>query len=691
MNVFLLAAEEGGHGGAEALSSGGVFAEWAGLMLVTPFIAFLLIIWLGKRMKYKGGEFAVAAMAVNLVIATVLFFQNMSEGILHEVHFEIAKIGLFEGRELIFELGWMVDGLSIMMYWVVAFVGLLVFVYALGYMHGDVRVTMFFASFSLFAGSMLILVGAPNLIQLIIGWEGVGLASYLLIGHYWEGLDNVRSGNKAFLTNKVADVGLILGAILLGLSIGDFRFQEINVAAEAHDSRLAAVAVAGALLMFLGAMGKSAQFPLHIWLPDAMAGPTPVSALMHAATMVTAGIYLMARIFPVYEYMAGAEEILGGAITVRGLMVIVGTITLFAMGLLALVANDLKKVLAYSTVSQLGYMMTAVAAGGYTAGLFHLFTHAFFKALLFLGAGSVIHAVHSNNMTDMGGLRKDMPHTFRTFIIGSLALAGIIPFAGFWSKDEILATLDYEGYRFVFWVAVAGAFVTAFYMTRAIALTFFGSYKGHGHPHESPTIMTGPLWLLAIPSVLAGFLNIPGVELGGLRNFTSWVAARVVPLGDHHPEAPDWGLAAIGLGAAVAGIALGWLLFSKDADTQEARDSLEVPVLYPLLRAKYYMDHLAWGIVNFTKGPAARAMNWINTYILDGMVNGVGAMVMALGRFVYGGLDQRGIDGFFNGLAMASDAAGSGARKLQTGRVQQYAAGFVVGALVLVVAVAIFR
>jgi NADH-quinone oxidoreductase subunit L len=271
--------------------------------------------------------------------------------------------------------------------------------------------------------------------------------------------------------------------------------------------------------MFLGAMGKSAQFPLHIWLPDAMAGPTPVSALMHAATMVTAGIYLMARIFPVYEYMAGAEAILGD-LTVRGLMVIIGTITLFAMGLLALVANDLKKVLAYSTVSQLGYMMTAVAAGGYTAGLFHLFTHAFFKALLFLGAGSVIHAVHSNNMTDMGGLRKDMPHTYRTFMIGSLALAGIIPLAGFWSKDEILATLDYEGYRLVFWIAVAGAFITAFYMTRAIALTFFGTYKGHGHPHESPTIMTGPLWALAVPSLVAGFLNVPGLKLGSFNNFT---------------------------------------------------------------------------------------------------------------------------------------------------------------------------
>jgi NADH-quinone oxidoreductase subunit L len=238
---------------------------------------------------------------------------------------------------------------------------------------------------------------------------------------------------------------------------------------------------------------------------------------------------------------------------------------------------------------------------------------------------------------------------------------------------------------------VAGAFITAFYMTRAIALTFFGTYKGHGHPHESPTIMTGPLWVLAIPSLFAGFLNVPGLKLGSLNNFTTWVAAREVPMNDYHPEAPNWTLAAIGLSAAALGIALGWMLFSRDADSQEARDRLEIPVLYPLLRAKYYMDHVAWGIVGFTMGPAARAMNWVNTYIIDGIINGIAAAVMALGRFVYGGLDQRGIDGFYNGMAMASDAAGTGMRRLQTGRVQQYATGFMVGALVLVVTVAIFR
>jgi NADH-quinone oxidoreductase subunit L len=680
MNDLLVFAAEG----PTEFSEGGFFADTAGIMLISPFVAFLLIIWLGKRMRNHGAEFAIGAMAVNLVWASILFFQNMTEGIVREVYFEIANIGLFEGRELVFELGWMVDGLSIMMYFVVSFVGLLVFTYAVGYMHGDRRVPWFFAAFSLFAGSMLILVGAPNLIQLIIGWEGVGLASYLLIGFYWEDVENVKAGNKAFLTNKVADVGLILGAILVGMAIGDFSFTAVNEAAAAHSESLGAVAFAGGLLLFFGAMGKSAQFPMHIWLPDAMAGPTPVSALMHAATMVTAGIYLMARTFPLYQ--AFAEE--NG---IREWMVPIGVITLFAMGLLALVADDIKKVLAYSTVSQLGYMMTAVAVGGYTAGLFHLFTHAFFKALLFLGAGSVIHAVHSNNMSDMGGLRKDMPRTFWTFVIGSVSLAGIIPFAGFFSKDEILATMDHEGYTAFMWVAIAGAFVTAFYMTRAVALTFFGTYKGHGHPHESPAVMTVPLIVLAVPSVLAGFLNVPGLKLGSLGNFTDWLGARIVPMGDYHPESINWTLAVYGLAAGIGGIVLGWLLFGPDRETQAERDKLEIPLLYPLLRRKYFIDDAALGLVGFTGGPLARATDWFNTYVLDNIVNGVGGAARYAGKFVYGGLDQRGIDGIFNGLSAVADAAGSSLRKIQTGRVQQYATSVVIAALVLVVVVVIIQ
>jgi NADH-quinone oxidoreductase subunit L len=668
-DLLLLAAEE--H--VIEAGTGGFWSDTAGIMLVTPFIAFLAILAVGKRLKYQGGEIAVAALAVNLVWATVLFVMNMTGGVLDTSNtFEIARIG----SNLVFELGWVVDGLSIMMYFLVNFVGLLVFVYALSYMHGDVRVPWFFAAFSLFAGAMLILVGAPNLVQMIIGWEGVGLASYFLIGFYWHDLDNVRAGNKAFMTNKVADVGLILGAVILGVTLGTWDFAALDEAAAAGGEALGAVAVVAGLLLFFGAMGKSAQFPLHIWLPDAMAGPTPVSALMHAATMVTAGVYLMARTFPLFEHLATEA---------RSWMVAIGAITLFAVGLLALVADDIKKVLAYSTVSQLGYMMTAVAAGGYTAGLFHLFTHAFFKALLFLGAGSVIHAVHSNFMQDMGGLRKAMPTTYWTFLVGSAALAGIFPLAGFWSKDEILATLGAEGYTVVMWIAIAGAFVTAFYMTRCVALTFFGTYKGHGEPHESPRLMTAPLIGLAIPSILFGLLNIPGVELPGIGNFTEWLGVRVVAMGDHHAEAVDFALAGLGLGAALLGIILGWAIWGKDRLSQQERDRFQVPVLYPLLRRKYLVDDLALGLVGATTGPIARMVDWTNTYVIDGIVNAVGGVTKWLGGLVYNGLDQVGVDGIFNGLSAAADTAGSALRKMQTGRVQQYASGFVAGALILVV------
>ena len=672
---LLILAQE--HGAERSFGDGGFFGDTAWIMLVLPFVAFLLIMAFGKRMRYQGGEIAVAALAINTVWATILFVANMTGGILASHTFEIARIG----SDLVFELGWIVDGLSILMYFLVNLVGLVVFVYAIGYMHGDRRVPWFVAGFSLFAGAMLVLVGAPNLIQMIIGWEGVGLASYFLIGFYWEDLENVRAGNKAFMTNKVADVGLILGAVILGVTIGTFDFTELSRLAAEHSEELGAVALVSAFLLFFGAMGKSAQFPFHIWLPDAMAGPTPVSSLMHAATMVTAGVYLMARVFPLFENLA---------VEARGAMVAIGAITLLAVGLLAMVQDDIKRVLAYSTVSQLGYMMAAMAAGGYTAGLFHLFTHAFFKALLFLGAGSVIHAVHSNNMSDMGGLRKEMPTTYWTFVVGSLALAGIFPFAGFWSKDEILAILSFEGYVAVMWIAVAGAFVTAFYMARCVALTFHGTYKGTTHPHESPRIMTAPLVALAIPSAIVGLLNIPGVSLPVIGNFTDWLAVRVVEMGDHHAEGIDVTLAVIGLAAAVAGGLIGWAIYGRDRDTQAQRDRFQIPVLYPLLHRKYYIDDAALGVVGATAGPLARFVDWTNTYLIDGFINAVGGLTKGLGGLVYNGLDQIGVDGIFNGISAAADGAGSVVRRLQTGKVQQYATGFVAGALILVIVFVFF-
>ena len=668
--------------GATHLTDGGVLAQWAWLIPVVPLVLMFAIVFFGKRLPMKGWELAEAAMLFVAVYGVALMVMNASEGISYEGSVEIARIGSFT-----LEWGWVVDGLSIMMYAVVGVVGLAVFTYAKGYMKGDVRYTWFFAAFTMFAGAMLVLVSSPNLIQLIVGWELVGLASYLLIAHYWEDQANVVAGNKAFLVNKIADVGLFVGVIIIGVTVGSFRFTDILAAVAAGDSALAQVAFWGGLAIFIGAMGKSAQFPFHVWLPDAMAGPTPVSSLMHAATMVTAGVYLVGRMFPLFQTD-------GFAVDVKAIMIVVGALTLFLTGLIALVQDDIKKVLAYSTLSQLGYMTAAMGAGAYTAGLFHLFTHAFFKGLLFLCAGSVIHAVHSNNMSDMGGLRKSMPWTYRTFLIGSLALAGIFPLAGFWSKDEILASISHDANgsggtiaMVVLVVAIAGAFITAFYMARVVYLTFFGEYKGHGHPQESPRVMTYPLIGLAALSVVAGFANVPGLFTG----FTHWLAARPQVMGDHHSESIDFALAGIGLAVALAGIAAGTRLWKRDAATQQARDTFRIPVLYPLLANKYYIDDLYLkGVVGPIMGPIARFTNWTNTYVIDGAVNAFGAVSVFLSRIVYHGLDQRGIDLAFNAAASATGEAGDAVRYTTSGRIQQYAAGLFVGAVLLVVGFLIF-
>jgi NADH-quinone oxidoreductase subunit L len=684
--LVLAAAEEGEHaaeGGHEAIVPGitsGPLVEWAWLIVVLPVVAaFVIALW-GKKMPFKGWEIAWGAIGFVAVYGTVLFIVNATQGIVYEGTVEIAKVG-----DLTLEWGWMVDGLSIMMYFLVGVVGFLVFTYSKSYMKGDIRFTWFFVSFSLFAGGMLVLVSAPNLIQLIVGWELVGVASYLLIGHYWEDYDNVDSANKAFMVNKVADAGLFLGVIIMAVSVGSFRFNDIiDVVVHGEEGMLSQYAFWAGLLIFIGAMGKSAQFPLHVWLPDAMAGPTPVSALMHAATMVTAGVYLLARLFPFYIDEAG---IFAG--DVRNIIIVIGGLTLFLTGFIAIVQNDIKKVLAYSTLSQLGYMVAAMGAGAYTAGLFHLFTHAFFKALLFLGAGSVIHAVHSNNMSDMGGLRKKMPITFWTFIAGTLALIGIFPFAGFFSKDEILASVKYAGENgqgianFILILGIAGAFITAFYMARLVALTFFGEYRGHATPHESPKMMTYPLIGLAFFAVTAGWINFPGVYTG----FTTWLATRVplTGMGDHHGEGLDWALVLIVTPVVLAGAAVGWWLYGKDRETQEERDSFRIPVLWPLFENLYYIDDFYMnGIVRPIMGPVARVVLWWDMYVIDGIVNGVGLGSIGLAKAV-NVVDQNVVDGIYNELGAGVDGLGSGLRRSFTGRIQQYVAFSFVGVIIFAV------
>ena len=652
--------------GKATYTDGGTVAEYTWLIVVLPFLAALLITFLGKYLPFKGAEIALATIGFIFIFSSYLLYLNVTDGVASEFFINVGSIGSFD-----LEFGWVVDGLSIMMYFVVGTVASLVFIYATNYMQGEVRYTFFFTSLTLFAGSMLVLVSSPTLLQLLIGWELVGVCSYLLIGHYWEKKENSSAAMKAFITNKIADVGLMIGIIVLALSTGTMRISEILYQSTHDYQSLKSVAYLAGVLLFIGAMGKSAQFPLHVWLPDAMAGPTPVSALMHAATMVTAGVYLLARMFPFYQGMASQA---------LDVVLLFGVITLFAAGLIAIVQDDLKKVLAYSTVSQLGYMVAAIGSGAYTAALFHLWTHAFFKALLFLGAGSVIHAVHTNSMKEMGGLRKEMPRTYITFILGTVALAGLPPLAGFFSKDEILASLNHGGYGTYFAIAVGGAFITAFYMTRAVVLTFFGEYRGNAHPHESDSMMTTPLIVLAAFAVAAGWVNIPGIYTG----FTDWVTTRKNPIVEYHPESFDYFALSSGLLAGLAGIGLGYYIYQVLGKPEDGDNKIKVEPIWNLLENKYYLDDFYFKyIINPTKSTFANAVDRFNTNILDKTVNLFGVAATFLGNIVYEKFDQGGIDKALNVSSSSTDAFGARVKLLQTGKAQQYIMYFLSGVIVI--------
>jgi NADH-quinone oxidoreductase subunit L len=694
---LLTLLQEGAH--EVHAGDGGALAEWSWLIPVVPMVMCVVILFFGKFSPWKGWGMATLTLLFVAVYGTLLSIENLTDGIVTETALDVGRIGGYD-----IQWGVVVDGLSIMMFFLVGLVGFLVFVYANGYMRGDARYTWFFSAFTLFAGGMLVLVSAPNFIQLIVGWELVGVASYLLIGHYWEDLENVDAANKAFMTNKVADAALFLGAIVMAASAGSFNFSEIFDRMLGGETDLATLGFWAGLLIFIGAMGKSAQFPFHVWLPDAMAGPTPVSALMHAATMVTAGVYLIGRLFPFYQLPEFAGSI-------NTIIVIVGTITLFFMGLLAIVQDDIKRVLAFSTVSQLGYMVAAMGVGAYTAGLFHLFTHAFFKGLLFLCAGSVIHAVHSNNMSDMGGLRRFMPATFWTFLIGTLALIGIFPFAGFWSKDEIIASGYYaatENAETVAWfmvvLSIAGAFVTALYMTRALSLTFFGTYRGHAEPHESPAVMTLPMMALAFGAAFAGFLNIPGV----VNTFTEFVTVRAFPIMEHHFDAVNAPLILIVTPVALLGIAAAWVLWGPqrelthttigdDADLAHPeravsveRPTYYVPVITPLLVNRYYIDDLYMNaLVRPTMGPLADATVWVDDHVVDAVPNLVAGGTKQLAEATVFA-DTNVVDGVYHASAGLTGATGRWLRKLFPGNVHQYVALSFAGVIAIVVLFVVF-
>jgi NADH-quinone oxidoreductase subunit L len=553
----------------------GWFLENAWVIPIIPALSFFLIIFFGKRMPKKGSEFGVASMIGALVFAggaTYQWIQRVNGAPEGAFVSPVVKTWTWwQNSGVSFGIGQHVDGLTVAILLVVAFISTLVQIYSLEYLRGDRRYTHFFASLTLFSAGMLNMVVAENMIQLILGWEIMGLCSFLLIGHWWEEGANSRAALKAFFTTRTGDIGLLTGTAILFFSANEWTTKTLGVSgfsirglsswALSGDPGSAAITM-GAIALFIAAIGKSGQFPLHTWLPDAMAGPTPVSSLLHSSTMVVAGVFLVARVYPVF--FKGMDILSGSA----NFIIVIGAITIVIAALLAFVQTDIKKVLAYSTVSQLGYMMMGLGAGAWLPAVFHIFTHAFFKACLFLGAGSISHSSshHSFEMKkDMGGLRKFMPITFGTWMISTLALCGVFPFSGFFSKDEIIDNVGNNGYNVFMYVGLAGAFLTAAYMTRATYLTFFGEPRGasagehheeeshdshaahddhsdHGHdthdshdahashgPHESGWLITAPLIILATLALSSGFLNaLPFGE--NWENFKKWVepSAEVV-------------------------------------------------------------------------------------------------------------------------------------------------------------------
>jgi NADH-quinone oxidoreductase subunit L len=643
------------------------FTAAAWLVVVLPLVSFFVITLLGRRFPARGAEVGIAAIAVSFVLSIGILLHFVRGGGPSESSLQWFRIG---GLEI--QIGQLVDGLTAVMLVVVTLVSLCVQVYSIGYMHGDSRFTWFYAVLSLFTGAMLDVVVANNLFQLLVGWEVMGICSYLLIGHWWEEKENSDAAIKAFITTRVGDVPFVFGIFVLTVAAGTVNIPVITEMAQNGEISSVLLA-AGALLLFGGAIGKSAQFPLHVWLPDAMAGPTPVSALIHAATMVAAGVYLVGRMFSVFVHAPGE---------VLAFVSVIASITMLIAALLAMIQDDIKRVLAYSTVSQLAYMVAGLSLGeeGYTPGLFHLFTHAFFKALLFLGAGSVIHAVHTNNMSEMGGLRKWMPTTFVTFLIGSLALSGIPPLAGFWSKDEIISAAFHTGSYGVWAVALVTAVLTAFYMTRAVLLTFLGNYRGHGHPHESPLVITGPLMVLAGLSVVAGFLGAPQLD----AVFADWVH-----FGEEAVHEPfNYGFAAVSILGAGAGVLMGFRLYARWRE----RDPLRaLGPGYLLLERKYFLDDVYLrGVVRPIQYPLARGVYWTNQRVLDGMVNFGGWFARRMSLLV-DVVDRRAVDGGVNGVAFFTRWFGGIIRFIQTGNVQRYALVLFLGAGLLVISIKVIQ
>jgi len=704
----------------------GGFSFLAPWLVFAPLTGLLLNLVFGRRWSEKLiGTVASLASGAAFVVSVLLAYSVSIN------HGEVLRWRLAEWIHIgTLNLDWTfrIDSLSTTMMLVVSGVGTLIHIYAIGYMHEDVRFkhdegryARFFIFLNLFIMAMMVLVSGDSYLMLFVGWEGVGLCSFLLIG-FWHEMDtlgrpswaNSDAGNKAFIVNRIGDFGFLIAVFLIFWNFNSLQFDEVFAGARSLSVINSPLTVAITLFLLLGVAGKSAQIPLYIWLPDAMAGPTPVSALIHAATMVTAGVYLVARSAPIYTTAPAAQY----------LVAMTGAVTALFAATIAVGQYDIKKVLAYSTISQLGFMVAAVGMGAYTAGMFHLITHAFFKALLFLSAGSVIlglerghhygeaHVHHGDkgrkkkkevahtqpvevfdpgDMRNMGGLRKTMPVTFWLYIIGTLALAGIFPFAGFWSKDEILldASLHFTG---VYWLLTIAAFFTAFYMGRQIWLVFFGEprHAAAVHAEESPKVMTLPLVVLALLSVAGGALNLP---FEGFHDLGHWLAYT---LGETESLPLDLTIAGFSTGLALTAILISWLVYGRNPLKAGQVDPLKQPLgfVFTGMENKWFVDEGYFAVIidpfRRLSQFVADVIDWrfwhdfVHDTVILGTYNWLSEV--ALDRYT----DQRGIDAFANWLGTAAQWLSEKMRKLQNGFVRSYALAVMLGA-VLILGYLIFK
>lgn len=628
------------------------------ILILSPFVGFLINGFRYKRHSANvAGVIGTIAVAISFVCSILLVADLMSlpeeSRAISVKFFEWMAVDKFK-----VDAGFLVDQISAIMILVITGVGSLIHMFSIGYMHHDKGVAKYFAYLNLFIFNMLLLVLGDSLLVMFVGWEGVGLCSYLLIGFWFTDAEKAAAGMKAFVTNRIGDAAFLLGMFILFVTFGTLNFSELNALAPttAEASWLGAVTL-GTLMLFIGATGKSAQIPLYVWLPDAMAGPTPVSALIHAATMVTAGVYMIVRLNPLFIVAPNTMMVIA----------VIGAATAVFAATIGMTQWDIKKVLAYSTVSQLGYMFLAVGVGAFGAAMFHLMTHAFFKALMFLGSGSVIHAMHEEqDIRKMGALKKYMPVTHFTFVLGWLAIIGMPPFAGFFSKDEILAyTFNSPFGSPWLWAAGAlGATLTAFYMTRLMCLTFWGQSRvpKEVHPHESPALMTIPLIVLGILSVIGGWIGIPhviGEILGHIPNvWEHWLHPVIKPIPGWTPieHSTEWTLMAVSVSLAAVSAFVAYQFYVKSPEMPK-KVSESIKPIYNLVYNKYFVDEVYFGsIINPLVNLSKNIWYYVDVNFIDKMTYLAGDLMKGMGSLV---------------------------RSFQTGNMQQYAMYIGVGVVVV--------